>query len=313
MELTELDTAIQESIPATEEHVDDIIDDADILADDGKEGKEKPVDDKQGKEKDGEGNDDDTDGTDDVEGVEVDDKDKKPDQTPKPKRNKFQERIDEKTREVYELRQKLETIQAELESKPPELPPKPDPSKYTFDKTVKGDFERAQAQYHQDVGKWEAKCESITTAHEKRGEQRIQAEQQKYFSKMSAEKSIFGDYDTAVRSLSSYAMTPELHEALATDDNNTDLFCFLGNPKNHTIAEKAMTLKGYAQSRYLAEISFKLQAAKTRQQAKPSNSKSPVGKPKGGKGGGGALDIEKMSDSEYRKLMGKAKAKVGHW
>jgi hypothetical protein len=128
---------------------------------------------------------------------------------------------------------------------------------------------------------------------------------------MASEKSVFGDYDSAVRTLGSFKMTPELHEALSHDENNTDLFCFLGNPKNHSIAEDVFSLKGYAQARKLAEISFKLQAAKARQKAKPSKSKPPVNKPKGGKGGGGGIDFDNMPDAKYREIMGKAKAKIG--
>jgi hypothetical protein len=294
-------------------------DDADASIDETIEGKTGESEDKEKKpaesgEQDGEtdGNDDDLDDSDVTdEVIDEDDKTQKQDQQPKPKKNRFQERIDYKTQENRELRQKLEELEAQIESKPPELPPAPDPNKYTFDKRIKGDFERAQAKYYQDVGKWEAQCETVKSEHEGRGTQRVQKEQQRYFSKMASEKSFYGDYDTAVRTLGSFKMTPELHEALSHDDNNTDLFCFLGNPKHHSIAEEVFSMKGYSQARKLAEISFKLQAAKARQKAKPSGSKPPVSKPKGGKGGSGGLDFEKMNDADYLKLMGKAKAKIG--
>lgn len=309
--MDDLDTLIDGSFQTDDGGVDDTIaDDATIdEAAGGEVDKDKPVEEKPEGE---DGNEDDSDDTEEVnDDLEVDDKEKKPETPQKPKKNRFQERIDQKTREAYELRQRVEELEAKIESVPPEFPPKPDPNKYTFDKNVQGDRERAIAQFNKDVGKWEAACESIKTAHENKGAQRIQSEQQRYFSKMAAEKSVYGDYGTAVQTLGSFKMTPELHEALAHDDNNTDLFCFLGNPKNRAVANEVFGLKGYSQARKLAEISFKLQAAKSRQQAKPSNAKSPIGKPKGGKGGAGGIDFDKMPDAEYRKLMGKAKAKLG--
>lgn len=317
MEFTELDAAIDSFHTA-----DDVPDGTDENTIDeavgGKKESGKPAEgdglDDEGVIKDSAKDDEngDDDGLDDSEAkTEEDEKNTNKDQTPKPKKNRFQERIDQKTRENHELRQKLEEYEAKLESIPPELPPKPDPSKYTYDKTIKGDYERAVAQYNQDIGKWEKTCESITAEHANKGKARIQREQQQYFSKIASEKSIYGDYNTAVRSLGSYQMTPELHEALLHDENNTDLFCFLGNPKNNKFAEQVFGLKGYAQARKLAELSFKLQAAKARQQAKKGTDSLPVGKPKGGKGGGGGIDFDKMSDADYRKVMGKAKAKLG--
>jgi len=308
--MDDLDTLIESSFPTTEEapEVTDETISEEVAEEDGASEDGKPEEDGEpGEEEDGK-----TDGTDDSEEVETTEEDEAKTEPPKkPKRNKFQERIDQKTREVYELRQKLAEYEAKVESAPPELPAEPDPNKYTFDKNIQGDRERAIAQYNQDVGKWQAECERINAEHENRGVKRIQTEQQKYFSKMANEKSIYGDYTTAVQTLGSYKMTPELHEALLHDDNNTDLFCFLGNPKNQVAANEVFSLKGYQQARKLAEISFKLQAAKARQKAKPSSAKAPVGKPKGGKAGAGGIDFEKMSDADYRKIMGKAKAKLG--
>lgn len=323
--MDDLDTLIDGSFQANDGGVDDTIaDDTTIDEAAGGEvgkGKGKPVD---GDEVDGEtvddgagedGEGDGSDGSDD-ETLTEDDKEKKQEPPQKLSRAEMraaqiQENIKNLTTEKYRLMQENEQLRLEQESRPPEFPPKPDPNKYTFDKNVQGDRERAIAQFNQDVGKWEAACESIKTAHENKGAQRIQSEQQRYFSKMAAEKSVYGDYGTAVQTLGSFKMTPELHEALAHDDNNTDLFCFLGNPKNRAVANEVFGLKGYSQARKLAEISVKLQAAKSRQQAKPSSAKTPVGKPKGGKGGAGGIDFDKMSDADYRKLMGKAKAKLG--
>lgn len=310
--MDDLDTLIESSLPTTEEatvETDDEKTIEDAAGEDGASKNGKPEESGEpGEEEDGEIDGDDD--SEEVEHPEEDETEEKKEPPKKPKKNRFQERIDQKTREAYELRQRLEELETKLESVPPELPPKPDPNKYTFDKNVQGDRERAIAQFNQDVGKWEAACESIKTEHENKGAQRIQSEQQRYFSKMAAEKSVYGDYGTAVQTLGSFKMTPELHEALAHDDNNTDLFCFLGNPKNRAVANEVFGLKGYSQARKLAEISFKLQAAKTRQRAKPSSAKAPVGKPKGGKGGAGGIDFEKMSDADYRKMMGKAKANI---
>lgn len=310
MDTMDLDAAIDSSFPTPEEAsagADEPIEEATII--DAAKDKKPVVKDDDGSGEDG--------GEEGGEPGETEDgepeENEKNEPEPKPKKNRAQERINQKTREIYELRRLNEELQAKIESKPPEFPEKPDPTKYTFDKNIKGDYERAVAKFNQDVGKWEASCEAIKLDHENAGTRRIQGEQQRYFSKMAADKSIYGDYNTSVKTLGNYPVTPELHQALLHDENNTDLFCFLGNPKNHAIAEDVFSLKGYVQSRKLAEISFKLQAAKTRQQAKPGNKSVPVSKPKGGRSGAGGVDFEKMSDAQYREVMGKAKAKVGRW
>lgn len=297
-DMNELDSAIEAAFPP----------ETDTSQAEGGENEGQPGDGEEEQEA-TEGQEGEKGGETDPEGVTGDEKEgqNKPDEPAKPKKkDRYQERIDHKTRENYELKARIAQLEEERDAKPPELPPQPDPANYRY----RNEEERIQAQrqFDYDMGKWQSEVERINTEHANRGQVKIQNEQRQYFTKMSGEKSIYGEYDTALRNLSNYKMTPELHNALLHDSNNTDLFCFLGN--NPKLADEVFKLRGYQQSYRLAEISYKLQAAKVRSKAKPSSAPAPTGKPKGGSGGKGGKSLADMSDTEYRNAMKKAKAKL---
>lgn len=312
--LSDIDTAIEEALPG-EEVNDETVDDNDTSTDDGEaEGSDKP---EESEEEESE------ESTDDDEGEESEESEEKTDVTDdkgnkKPK-SRYEKRVEEKqkiinelTTQQYALRAEVENLREQQDSKPPELPPKPDASKYTYHEGNEEEEAAAVAKYNQDVGKWEVQCEQIKKAHENRHNVRIQEDMAKYFQKMSGEKSVYGDYNQAYRNISeNKLMNAEFHEALKSDPNNTDLFCFLGNRPD--IARKVFSLKGHALSRELAKISVKLDMAKGKQKNKTSKAPKPPAKVKTGGGGGAGKKLEDMTDAEYRKVMGKAKAKLNRF
>lgn len=324
MDLTGIDEAIQESIPTNDEL------DLEGAEPEGEpEGKEEESKEKKPKEDDKEG--ETKTEKDGIEGYDDSEKDEKPegdekkegeeeeesepeDNEPpvkKPKKNRYWERINNITRERNEARDRLAELEEQINSKPPELPPEPNPADYRFDKNKQGDYERASAQYHQDVGKWQAEVERIKDAHENRSTHKVDQEKATYHEKMANDTSVYGDYATANRTLANVPLSAEIHDALVHDEHNTDLFCFLGNPKNSKYLDMVQSAKGYRQAKLLTEISFKLQYHKNNAKRKTSKNPPPTGKPKGGKSvGGSGKNLDKSSFEDYSKAMSKAQRKL---
>lgn len=317
-DLTDIDNAIQDSFSTNDES--NLESEELETQDEGKEGGKKTQ--KGKKEEEPESKDGVIEGYDDTDAAnkpaEGDEKDEKTDDEvniddeleqpeKKKKRNRYQERIDTLTRDKYESQARIAELEEQINSKPPELPPEPNPADYTFDKNKQGDLERARDQFNQDVGAWRAEVERIKTAHENRGTAKVEQEKEKYHTKMSKETSVYGDYATANQTLTNVPLTHEIHNALVHDENNTDLFCFLGNPKNARHLETVLKAKGYRQSQLLAEISFKLQYHKNNAKRKPSNNPPPGGKPKGGESGSGkSRNLDNASFETVSKALAEA-------
>lgn len=311
-ELMDIDEAIQDSIPTNDESDSEGEEPEDQP--EGKEGGEKKEGEEE-EEKEGIEGYDDTE-KEKAEGDEKTDSESEKtdtDEPPvkKPKKNRYQERIDTMTREKYEREARIAELEDQLNNKSPELPPEPDPAKYTFDRNIQGDMERARDQYNQDLGKWKSEVERINKSYENRDKEKTDRERSAYFEKMSKETSVYGDFETANRTLANVKSTQQIHEALATDEHNTDLFCFLGNPKNSAILDRVLRAKGYQQSRILAEISFKLQYHKNAAQRQPSKAPPPTGKPKGGRSGGSTgTNLDKASFETVSSALAKAENRL---
>lgn len=220
----------------------------------------------------------------------------------KPRRNRYQERLDTLTRERYEAQARIEELEDQLFNKPPELPPQPNPTAF---RDQQGNVDQRALDFA--TGKWQAEVDRINQEFAQREQRKMLKERERYHQKISKEKSIYGDYQTALRNLDDLPMTPELHTALLHDENATDLFCFLGS--NRRIAEDVLKLRGHQQSLKLAEISQKLQAAKNRPKLKKSSNPPPTGKPKKGtvgKSGGTTKKFDDLSFEEHCKQMQKA-------
>jgi hypothetical protein len=296
-DLLDLDAAIESSFQTQKEPEDESLDgeyagneDKKGDAEDGKKiegdegGKTEGVDDQdKGEKKEGEN--------------EVEDPEKKkitPAEKP-PKPDRVQKRIDELTREKYQLRRELDEVKKQIELKEPDLPPKPDPKDYTFEPKNPESLKEAQRKFDFDTGKWQAKVDGIKENLEQRDAKRIELERSEYQSRIKTEKVKYPDFESAVNSISHIPMTPELHDALHIEDDATDLLYFLG--KHPAIAEDVLSLPSHRQSRKLAEISIKLKLAQERKKVVVSKAPSPPAKVSGG--GGGKKDPSKMSAQEY--------------
>jgi hypothetical protein len=308
-DLMDIDAAIEESLPTESEP------EGDEPTDEGKQDesgddkgkKDEPDEGKEGKEgKEGEKPDKPAE-----EGKEGEEPREKPDETepePPKKKNRYNERLEYVAAERARLRRENEELRQQLESKEPELPPQPDPQKYQFDPNIPGQRDAAVARYNQDLGKWQADVERITEEHKNRDQTRVRREQEEYFHKMSAEKSIYGDFQTSVRRLAHLQITPELHDALKHEDNAADLFNFLGSRPD--IAESVLSMRGYQQARKLAEIALKLRYAQERKKTKQTKAPEPPAKtPKQGSGGGGVKKLDDLSFEEHSRMMLKAEEK----
>ncbi len=224
----------------------------------------------------------------------------------KHKKSRFQERIDNLTREKYRLKAELEALKQKLEKQEPDLPPQPDPKNYTFDSSKPGDYERALAQYNQDLGKWQAQVDLIKQEYQNREAKRIKEEQQGYMSRIMNQKSIYGDPNDAFETLKNLPLTQELHSALRDSDHPEDLFCFLGSHPD--IASQILDMPSYKQIRTLAEIDIKLQEAKKKKQFTQSKPK-PQSAPKTEGAVSSEKSLEEMSQEEYEKTMQKLRRK----
>jgi hypothetical protein len=307
--LGDIDTAIEEAIPTEEKPP---VDDEESTTDDGKGEDSEETEETEEEEESEESTDGDEDG-DESDGEEKpDETEKKGDKKPKSRYQKrteeLQKSIDELTRERYALRAENNSLKEQHDSKPPELPPKPDPEKYTYTTGNQEEEAEAVARYNQDLGKWNAECELIKKNHANRHNIRIQEEMGQYFRKMESEKSEYGDYNKAYRNISDNKfMNAEFHNALKDSPNSTDLFCFLGNRPD--IARSVFELKGFALSRKLAEISVKLELAKSRQKTKSSKAPKPPAKVKG-HGGKAKVLSDNSSFEEISDALVKAQNKL---
>lgn len=290
--LTELDEAI-ESSQAQEEPSNDELDDA-IAGDDDDEAKSK---------EDGEKDDSDESGKEKKEGEdEVDDPDKKKNQPKKEKPSRLVSRIDELTREKYELRRELERYKKSEIEKEPELPPKPDPRDYKFDPEKPETKIEAQRLLDRDTGKWEAEVERIKGELERKKEDAKKAEEDRVASetftrnnRIAEDSKRYKDYDPNLSKIAHLKMTEELHDALLEIPNPAGVMRFFN--RNPIIAEKVLSLPSLKQSRQIALISYKLDAAE-KKSPNVSGAPNPGKKlPSGGSGGG--KDPSKMSAEEY--------------
>ena len=306
-DVMDLETAIQDSFPAQD---DDIVDDTDDI-DDSDEKNTEGDDNKSGKKKEGEGDTKEGESDEkadkkmgDDEKKEGDDEktDEKTDAKPKKKRNRFQERIDAKTRENYQLRREIEAIRAEKQNKEPELPPEPDLKDYYTPDGKQFD----QRRYDFDTGQWRAKVESINVRNEERKQERITREFNTYNEKIKEDVAKYDDAHNACRTFVSYfeseGMLPDaFHNAFMALENPGEVVYFLGKNTQHL--ESLLNLSPYQQSMKLAELGVHIKRVLGKKKLK-SNAPPPAAKIKGGKSGAPTKDISKMNSAQYMKHLG---------
>jgi hypothetical protein len=289
VDLLDIDTAIEASFPEEPPEGDDKNQPAEPGNDDAE-------DDEAGKpaakpaKKEGEDGEDEDGEEKPAEGDEKDDQ--KP--VDKPKKSRAAERIESLARERSQLRRELEDLRKQIDSRPPELPPQPNPEDY-----------KTERDYAYAMGQYNATVEGIKAEHGKADERRIEREKATYQDKITKDKARFADFDKVVSSLGDTLITPELHDALYGCDNPADILYFLG--KNPLIADQVLSMSGRQQTIKLAEISVKLAAAQ-----KPKNIKSAAPKPPDKPKGSGAATAggysENMSFEDHCKYMRKLEA-----
>lgn len=285
-EMMDIDGAIAESFSSSEDQSGETGDDLETIISDDNDG-----DDGQ------EGDDGESDGGDGEEQNKEGSEDK-----PKPKKNRLQDRINQLTRDKYELRQKLAEIQAEEESEEPELPQAPAaPNPRHF--STQEAYNKAVRDYDFAMGQHQAQIRQINSQREQADVNRIETEKQTYQQKIAADKGKYKDFDVVIQSMAHVPLSEQLHNTLVMIDNPADLVYFLG--KNPAIADGVLSLKGHAQTVKLAEISVKIKNA-----SKPKNLVSEAPKPAGKvSGGGSSKNFDNLSFEEHCRTMDKLERK----
>jgi hypothetical protein len=285
IDLLDIDAAISTSFPESEAGDDDKPpakpDEGDAEdAEDDDDAEEPPK--KEGDEKD--------EGETLEEGDEKDD----PKPEPKPKKSRAAERIEALARERSQLRRELEDLRSQINSRPPELPPQPQPGEY-----------KTEREYAFAMGQYQAKVDGINAEHGKAEERRIERERITYQERIAKDKAKYSDFEQAVSGLGDIPISPELHDALYACNNPADILYFLG--KNPLIADQVLSLTGRQQTVKLAEISVKLAAAQRPKNIKSAAPKPPE-KPKGGASASASGYSENMSFDDHCRYMRKLEA-----
>lgn len=172
----------------------------------------------------------------------------------KPKKeNGVQKRIDELTREKYELRRLLDEAKKSNQNNEPQLPPKPIPNQF-----------RTERDYRDAVVEYNTTVKHIEAEQVKEKERASEIVLQNVANKIQADKSKFKDFDTVVRSISHIPMDEALTDVILDDKNGIDVLYFLG--QNPSIAEEISNMSQTKRARTLGILSAKLEGKKTGKQ-----------------------------------------------
>ena len=204
----------------------------------------------------------------------------------KPKRNGVQKRINELTREKYELQQKLEESERQKQ-KPVEVDNAP--KRDDFDSYE--DYIRADAQF---VARQEAK-KAMEAEREASTRQKTEEEERSLYAQYEARKEAardkYEDFDDVIYSTDA-PVTPSMARAIMESEVGADVMYYLGNhPEEATRISK---LSPVSQLREMGKLELKIN-----EPVKPSAAPEPIDPVKPNSANDNPDPSEKDSDEEW--------------
>ena len=216
--------------------------------------------------------------------------------------NGYQKRINELTRDKYEMKERLANLEGRLQSQPPQQqqpPPEPEKAKPKMD-----DYDDTE-KYYEELAEWKAekivdKRLKINKAEQERSNQRYHANtvEQKWQTKQQAAKEKFEDFEEVVSNSEVYLTAPMAGVAKEVLDGGAEVLYYLAqNPvEAETISRMTNT---YQVTAAMSKIEERIKSGTK----KPSVSKTPPPTTKLKSGGSGVdkAPNDKDSADEWRR------------